>query len=259
MSKTEKIIVMPNEDLHPKTIRFPFVDKNGVRHSSVAQAFIRVTEGRISNVTVAQIIETLTRIIFTQISQHKEKLGGLIRTTIGMNFELGQKNVDFLPGEPNQGWGFLYGVAINKARKLFLEMANMNDLITSTGPVPHNAQPCLKCGGSGDIAGHGNHLMVTDERYLGGWKYRGICFDCEPRTADGSRAPRGLGYITRGMARSNWIYYHGSANNRVKWDDNHVGIEANLWNPDDSSLWYYSGPVNMKEVVLDVHDSEVPT
>ena len=256
MSKSEKITVKVNEDLHPKTRRYPFVDKNGDKHESVASAFVKVTEGFVSKLTVGQIIEILAKIIFTQIVTHKDKLGGLIRSTMGMTFVLGQKNVDFLPGEPSQGWSMLYGVALSKARQMFLDVAKFASLTESTGAVPPGCQPCLRCGGSGTTAGHGHFLAVFDGKGREGWKHVGACFDCLPK----GQTERGLGYITRSKARHNWTYAHDAANT-TRWNDNHVGIEENLWNPDDSNLWKIvldPADVNMKEVILDVDDSEVP-
>lgn len=256
MAKTEKIIVKVNEDLHPKTKRFPFVDKSGTKHESVAAAFLKVTEGRISRITVSQIIDTLTRIIYTQISTYPDKLGGLIRSTIGMNFILGQKTVDFLPSMGcSQGWNELYGVALSKARKMFLNVTKATSLEESTGAVPGGTQPCLKCGGSGEIAGTGYYLNVADDKYPGGWKYVGACFDCLPK---GDTSGRGRGWIDRSQARKNHTYF---LRHEIQWTESHGGIDGlNLWDPDDSNLWKMpERPVNMKEVILDVHDSEVPT
>ena len=290
MQDDKTIMVKVNEDLHPKTKRFPFVDKNGGSHESVAAAFVKVTEGRISMLTVSQILATLVKIMLAQFTQHKDTLGGLLRTTIGKNFILTQKKVDFLPGEPEKGWGYLYGVALAKARTLFINMSEGQKYEESTGAVPPGCQPCLRCGGHGRVAGTGYYLSVSDPKYPGGWKYIGPCFDCLPK----GQTERGLGYITRSKARHNWTYAH-DAHNTERWNDNHVGIEENLWNPDDSSLWKFT-PVcsvcgieagkgvtlivgrndsptlcqnciranpesvtNMKEVTLNVDSEEVPT
>ena len=247
MSNDKFITIRPNTELHPKSKKHPFTDKNGASHVSVAMAFVAVTKGFVSKLTLNHAVEILAKILFSQFTQHPEEFGGILRSTVGSNFKLDQKKVNFLPNINNYGTTNIFCSALSRARTWFINLTDGEKFQTSRGPVPVGAQPCLKCGGSGDVGGSGYHLAVCDPKYPGGWKYIGPCFDCLPK---GSQEGRGLGHITRSMARRNLNYYN---NNSERWDDNHVGIQNNnLWNPDDNSLWHKRmDQVKMKEVVLD--------
>jgi len=225
------IVVNPKEDLHPKTKRYPFKDKNGNEFKSVAEAFIKATEGMTISVTNAMII--LVKIIVAQVMWNRKALGAIFKASMGKKFVLNQKQVDFLP-DP-KAWGTegknLYGVVLQKVRGVLIEMINRAKLEESRGTVPNGCQPCLKCGGEGKQAGSGHWMSVADGSAKG-WKYIGPCYDCLPSGG----GDRGLGYITRALARKNWTY---RTHNPKRWDETHYGIEANLYDPDDNSLWKY--------------------
>ena len=218
-------------ELHPK-YPAPFKDKNGVEHKNVMEAFMSVVGNKAINIPLA--IGLLIKIVVSQAVQ-VAKIRAIFQSSINTFFLFNQEDPEFLPrGDITNTWGRvtkddkvigknLYGLVLRKARDQIVLNMKRAEFDESTGGVPGGCQPCVKCGGHGDVAGTGYFKAVANND--GDWKYIGPCFDCMPRN---STEPRGLGYITRSKARSNWIY---NQTNPGKF------AEDNLHNPDDVSLW----------------------
>jgi hypothetical protein len=230
-----EITIRVKEDLHPKTRRFPFVDKQDKEYRSVAEAYVTVTKGKTPSLLQAMTI--LIKIIISQVEQNAD-LKAIFQASVGKTFTMTQKTFDFIPfkgfGSVANGNAVnLYGICLNKARDTIINRikkatAGVIDVMESTGAVPEGAVPCLKCGGEGDVAGSGYWAAVADDRNPEGWKYSGPCFDCLPK---GDTSGRGKGYITRSIARKLWTWASDPRNAHKIQD------RSNFRDPDDASIW----------------------
>jgi hypothetical protein len=229
-----------SRELHPK-YRVEFNDSNDNQHQSVMEAYTSLVGEKKIGVNIA--MQILTKIIVCVARQIPE-IKAIFLASVGKTFMFTQKDPDFLPQFPGYEWptwGLIdhegkkagrnvYGQVLNQVRNQIINDARREELSRSQGPVPQGCQPCLRCGGEGQLAGSG-HYWVDDGSTKGPGRV-GACFDCLPKGEN----KRGLGYITRAKARHNWTY---ATHNRNRWDDNHHGIEANLYNPDDNAMWTF--------------------
>ena len=246
MDDSKNIIVKRTNgerNLHPNA-KLPFTDTNGVEHQSVAKAYLSITEGK--QYSLKNVLEILFRIIMSQVSQVNE-IKALFLASVGKSFIFEAKDPDYFPHE---GWGLikvqgegkqfhfegknLYGILLRRVRDAIINKLNIERVETSSGAVPNGCQPCLRCGGEDVVAGSGYWASVADGSAVG-YKHIGPCFDCLPKAQPGVEGTgRGLGYITRSLARKNWTY---ATHNGTRWNDNHRGIEENLYDPNESNLW----------------------
>ena len=255
-------------ELHPKA-RNTVKDNNGVEHESVMAAYLSVVgEKKISFINCFKI---LVKIFMTMVNQNPS-IKAILLATAGKPIRFEHNDpVEFvsMPGLTMPTWGSMpqdkggfigknqWGTVINTVRSELIHQMEMSKYEQSTGAVPPNTQPCLRCGGHGQVAGTGYYLCVADGSATG-WKHVGACFDCLPK----GKLDRGLGYITRAKARHNWTY---RTHNPKKWDESHIGCEANLYNPDDNNLWRPQlacetcGKKNGEGVVIFVGRNNEPT